>query len=415
MDDGELLKRYAVAGSEEAFRLLVERNVPLVYSAALRKTGNPSMAEDVTQVVFIILAKKARQLSKGTVLAGWLHRTTYHITTKALIKESRRRQREQKAVQMQTVEENEEWEKLAPVLDDALAELNEADRSAVLLRYFQNRSFRDVGKALGVSDDTAQKKVSRSLDKLRRILFRRGMAISISAFAGLTATRAAQFAPENLALRVSTAALGGTVATPVYTLLQNAIQPALWPNAIAGWAAGAALIVATMILAAQFWFGYNRGHSTPDGIPSSRRIMRNPSPSQAQAQVPASNRVATETRLTTASTIRAPVPPVTPSNVVTTVKPAVAQPTIPKAVLPPPPVPQPAYPPAAITSPDPVPSLTPVAINVPFNQQIFPAKATVQQGYTQSATQGGNSSTGQRVLNPSRSSGRTLGTGKRPL
>ena len=101
MDDGELLKRYAMAGSEKAFRQIVERNVPLVYSAALRKTGNRSVAEDVTQVVFIILAKKARELSKGIILAGWLYRTTYHIATKAMVKEYRRRQREQEALKMQ--------------------------------------------------------------------------------------------------------------------------------------------------------------------------------------------------------------------------------------------------------------------------------------------------------------------------
>src|SRR4051794_39634574 len=179
MDDGELLKRYVAAGSEEAFRLLVERNLPLVYSAALRKTGNSSMAEDVSQVVFIILAKKAHELSKETILAGWLHRTTYHVTMKALVREFRRRQREEKAVQMQNLDQDGEWERLAPVLDDALAELAEAERSAIVLRYFQNRSFRDVGKALGVSDDTAQKKVSRSVDKLRRVLLKRRVAISL--------------------------------------------------------------------------------------------------------------------------------------------------------------------------------------------------------------------------------------------
>src|SRR5206468_781516 len=120
---------------------------------------------------------------------------------------------------MQTVEEDADWESLAAVLDDALAELGEAERSAVVLRYFQNRSFREVGKALGTSDDTAQKKVSRSVEKLRRIFFRRGVAISLTGFAGLTATRAAQFAPETLAGRVIPAALKDTgVSSSVYAL-----------------------------------------------------------------------------------------------------------------------------------------------------------------------------------------------------
>src|SRR6476660_2296381 len=140
MDDGELLKRYVAAGSAEAFRLLVERNLPLVDSAALRKTNNRPMAEDVTQVVFIILAKKAHELSKGTILAGWLHRTTWHVSMKALVTECRRRQRELMAAQTQTSEPYTDWESLAPVLDDALAQLGGVERSAVVLRYFQNRS-----------------------------------------------------------------------------------------------------------------------------------------------------------------------------------------------------------------------------------------------------------------------------------
>src|SRR2546423_15620421 len=110
MDDAELFQRFVRSGSDEAFRLLLERNVPLVYSAALRKTGDPSLAEDVTQVVFIILARKARRLSPQTVLAGWLHRTTHHAAIKALRGEYRRCRREQEAVQMQIKQTDSEWQ-----------------------------------------------------------------------------------------------------------------------------------------------------------------------------------------------------------------------------------------------------------------------------------------------------------------
>jgi RNA polymerase sigma factor (sigma-70 family) len=277
MDDGELLKRYVAAGSEEAFRSLVERNLPLVYSAALRKTNNRSMAEDVTQVVFIILAKKAHELSKGTILAGWLHRTAWHVSMKALVTECRRRQREEKAVQMQTAEQDADWESLAPLLDDALAQLGDAERSAVVLRYFQNRSFIEVGKALGISDDTAQKKVTRSVDKLRKFLFKRGIAISVVGFVGLMATRAAQFAPETLAERVIPAALKDAgVSSTVYALLQEAIKPALTLKVAGAWAAAAAVAIALTAWAAK--------SSAPPEVPSSRRVVQESAPQQPTQQ-----------------------------------------------------------------------------------------------------------------------------------
>ena len=251
MDDGELLNRYVAAGSEEAFGSLVERNLPLVYSVALRKTNNPSMAEDVTQVVFIILAKKAHEFSKDIILAGWLHRTAYHVSMKVLVKECRRRRREEKAVQMQTIGQDADWESLSPVLDDALAQLGEAERSAVVMRYFQNRSFQEVGDALGVSDDTAQKKVSRSVDKLRKIFYRRGVAISTVGFAGLTATRAAQFAPETLAERIIPAALKGTgVSSAVHALLVESIKPVLTLKLVGAWTAATAAGLAVIAWAA---------------------------------------------------------------------------------------------------------------------------------------------------------------------
>ena len=325
MDDGELLKRYVAAGSEEAFRLLVERNVPLVFSAALRKTGNRSMAEDVTQVVFIILAKKAPRLSKGTVLAGWLHRTTHYISTKALLKEYRRRQREQKAVQMQTEDDEKDWESLAPVLDDALAELGEAERGAVLMRYFQNRSFREVGKVLGVSDDTAQKKVSRSLDKLRRFLFRRGVAISLTTFTGLAATRAAQFAPETLAGRVVPAALKDSdVSNSVHTLLQEALRPELTVKTVAGWTAAAAVGVAIAMWAAMV--------PARPSVPSSRRVEQRPAPAHNESRAqsaPTSTPARTSNAPAQATITQPPVKP-QPDPPGAVPKVVVAQPVVPK-------------------------------------------------------------------------------------
>jgi RNA polymerase sigma factor (sigma-70 family) len=352
MDDGELLKRYVAAGSEEAFRLLVERNLPLVYSAALRKTNNRSMAEDVTQVVFIILAKKAHELSKGTILAGWLHRTTWHVSMKALVAECRRRQREEKAVQMQTAEQDADWESLAPRLDDALAQLGEAERSAVVLRYFQNRSFIEVGKALGVSDDTAQKRVSRSVDKLRKMLFKRGVAISVATFGGLLATRAAQFAPETLAARVIPAALQDTgVSSSVYALLEESIKPVLTLKVAGAWATAAALGIALA--------GWIAHVSARPDAPSSPLIQK-PATPQVRSE-PAPPAPASEPKVSTvvvqnpapAKPVPAIVPPV--AKMATSQPPATQMVVRPKAV-----------PAAPLPSPNPVVPQNPaVAQNPP--------------------------------------------------
>jgi RNA polymerase sigma factor (sigma-70 family) len=114
MWDAELLQEYANSESEAAFRELVERYLPLVYSAAVRQVGNPALAEDVTQVVFIILARKARQLSSGTILAGWLFKTTRHTAARAMRSEQRRRHREQEAIEMQRAQPHDIWERVAP-------------------------------------------------------------------------------------------------------------------------------------------------------------------------------------------------------------------------------------------------------------------------------------------------------------
>src|SRR5215472_16152993 len=152
MDDTELLQEYAGGKSEGAFRTLVERYLPLVYSAALRQVGNAALAQDVTQVVFTVLARKAAALPRKTVLTGWLYQTTRYTAAKALRQECRRHHREQEAMSLQSVETESEWELWAPFLDEAMAQLAKLDREAVLLRYFRNKSLREVGQALGINE-----------------------------------------------------------------------------------------------------------------------------------------------------------------------------------------------------------------------------------------------------------------------
>jgi RNA polymerase sigma factor (sigma-70 family) len=236
MNDAELLREYARDGLEAAFRVLVERHVALVYSAALRQVGERALAEDITQVVFVILARKAARLPERVVLTGWLYRTTRHTATRALRGEQRRRRREREAVEMQATNDAEAiWGEMAPWLDTAMAQLSETERSAVLLRYFQNRSLRDVGQALGLSEDTAQKRVARAIEKLRRLLYRRRVAVSSVALTGLLSTHAAQLVPPYLGTAVATAALSkAALPATVGSLLYHALKQPFWPKAAMG-------------------------------------------------------------------------------------------------------------------------------------------------------------------------------------
>ncbi len=231
MSDAELLHEYVSETSEPAFRELVERYLPLVYAAALRQVRDAALAQDVVQVVFIVLARKASQLSPNTLLPGWLFRTTRHTAAKALRTEQRRRRREQEALQMQVTDPADVWEQVAPVLDDALAQLGETDRGAVLLHYFQNKRLREVGVALGLTEDAAQKRVTRAVEKLRRILLRRGVALPGVALPGLLMSHGVLSAPSYLPDEVVTAALSkGALSGSVLSLVQHSVREAIWPR-----------------------------------------------------------------------------------------------------------------------------------------------------------------------------------------
>src|SRR4051794_21715501 len=210
-DDWKLLQAYAAEGSEDAFRTVVDNYVGLVYSAALRQTRNPHLAEEVTQAVFVVLARKAGSLRRGTILTGWLFRATRFAAARAVRTEQRRRAREQEAALMHFEPETQTpWDEIGPMLDDALAGLGETDRHAVLLRFFARKELKDVGQAIGSSEEAAKKRVSRALEKLRGYLLRRGIALSAAALGLAMMENAVQAAPMGLSSSVSATIAAGT-------------------------------------------------------------------------------------------------------------------------------------------------------------------------------------------------------------
>jgi RNA polymerase sigma factor (sigma-70 family) len=218
LTDQELLRDYIGRRSETAFAELVRRHIDFVYSAALRMVRDTHLAEDVTQNAFVALAQNARQLTDRPVFSGWLHRTAQNLAANTVRSDVRRRAREQEAAAMNELlapEPEAIWEHIAPQLDAALGELNELDRDALLLRYFERKSAREMAQTLGTSEDAAQKRVSRAVEHLREFFAKRGVTVGASGLVVIISANAVQAAPAGLAVTISTAATlaGTTLAT----------------------------------------------------------------------------------------------------------------------------------------------------------------------------------------------------------
>jgi len=215
--DLELLRRYADQGSQEAFRELVNRHINVIYFAAVRRTGGQThLAEEVTQQVFAALAKNAPLLREFPSVIGWLFVATRFVSSKELRREQRRRRRENEAYVMQEHNPGAEmasltWEQIRPAIDQLLDTVSETERSAVLLRFFEKRSFADIGATYGISEDAARMRVDRALAKLAALLRRRGIASTSALLGSALATQAAVTAPVGLAGSVA-AFVGATSA-----------------------------------------------------------------------------------------------------------------------------------------------------------------------------------------------------------
>jgi RNA polymerase sigma factor (sigma-70 family) len=248
--DLELLARYTRNHAEEAFTEIVRRHIDLVFSAALRQVRSTQLAEEVVQTTFISLARDANRLAPDTILAAWLYQVAHHHAANVVRRETRRQLREQIATEMNAINAEDssrrnpmeaDWMHIEPHLDEAMRALDDTDRAAVLLRYFENKSLREVGVTLGTSENAAQKRLSRAIERLREFFAKRGVTVGASGLVAFISANAVQAAPSGLIFTISTAAalVGTTVATTataaktvVMTTLQKTLVGAILAAAV---------------------------------------------------------------------------------------------------------------------------------------------------------------------------------------
>jgi RNA polymerase sigma factor (sigma-70 family) len=247
--DSELLRDYVAHNSQASFTALVQRHIRLVYSVALRQLGNTYQAEEVTQAVFIILARKAQSLRPGIPLSGWLYETARLTAANYVRSEMRRRRREQEALMQSEMNQSQGesvWAGLAPLLDEAMGKLRTGERDAVVLHFFEGRTFSEVAAALGSTEDAVRKRVGRALEKLQAFFGRRGVKVSAGVLVSAMATHSLQAAPAGLAATVApVAALKGAGAgASTMAVVKGGLKFMAWTKA------KTAIVVSACVLAA---------------------------------------------------------------------------------------------------------------------------------------------------------------------
>jgi RNA polymerase sigma factor (sigma-70 family) len=255
--DYDLLNDFAANASETAFATLVDRHIGVVYSAAFRQLNDGHLAEDVTQAVFVLLARKASSISKNTILTGWLYRAAGYVSRDVLKGEARRRKREQDAAEAHRSVSMEEgkWERSAGRLDTALSQLGEKDRSAVLLRYFEAKTLREIGETLGCTEEAARKRLDRAVEKLRGYLEEKNAVTPALGIEEIFRNGRSDL-PSGAVIRATAAALadGVGMSANVMTLVKGALQFMLLTKLkhILPALAAAALIPTVLLVASRF-------------------------------------------------------------------------------------------------------------------------------------------------------------------
>jgi RNA polymerase sigma factor (sigma-70 family) len=277
-DDLTLLRDYARNHSEPAFATLVSRHVNLVYSVALRQVRDTHLAGEITQAVFIILARKADSLGDKTILPGWLCRTARYASANALTIQRRRQRREQEAHMDSILNEaanepahEETWNQIAPLLDGAMEQLGQKDHDALVLRFFENKTFAEVGATLGASEDAAKMRVNRALEKLRKFFGRRGVNSTTAIIAGTISANSVQAAPVALAKSVTAVAIvKGSIATAsTLTLVKGTMKMMMWMKLKFTIGVAAAVLIVGGVATVAFSDGTNKSETTnSDSQPS---------------------------------------------------------------------------------------------------------------------------------------------------
>jgi uncharacterized protein (TIGR03435 family) len=290
LDDHQLLAEFVRCQSEAAFTELVRRYAGLVYSTAFRFCSNPHHAEEITQAVFVILARKANKLSLRVVISGWLYQTA-RLTAANFVKgEVRRRRREQEAFMQSNLHKSDSpaWEQIAPLLDEAMGALGETDRNAVLLRYFENRTSQEIGAALRLNEETARKRVNRALEKLRHFFVKRGVTLSSSAFSGAISANSIQSVSTLLVKNISAVAVvkGAAASTSTLALVKGVLKIMAWTKMKTAIVVGAGVLltagVATVAVkkieaaranSSETWQTENINQQTLDRLPPLVQIL----------------------------------------------------------------------------------------------------------------------------------------------
>lgn len=250
MSDVELIEKHR-EGSEQAFAELVRRHLGWIYGVARRRTGDAHLAEDVAQAVFILLHRKAPRFGEDRAMMSWLHKTTCYATAVALRNLHRRRQRETHAAvlasQTMPVQDESQWQELAPMLDELVGQLQRPDREAILLRFYQDLTFAQVGAQTGITEEAARKRVQRAIDKLRRLAAQRGTSWTEASLGAVLATHVIQPLPSGLISTITSgasAAVGAAATASSAPIAKGVTLMMAYANAkIAAVAAAVLLIV----------------------------------------------------------------------------------------------------------------------------------------------------------------------------